>query len=217
MNVTHSPLADSHAASPGADLSSELGRGRRLEYFTIGWNVIEGIVSVGAGVLSGSTALIGFGVDSAIESMSGAVLLWRLQDGEAHIGRETMALKLVGLSFFLLAAWVAYESVASLVRHEPPSVSYVGIVVAALSLVVMPWLAHLKRRVATAIQSRALESDSRQTSLCAYLSAILLGGLLLNALLGWWWADPVAALVMVPIIVREGVEALRGERCEACA
>ncbi len=193
---------------------ADLRQGRLLEYFTIGWNVIEAAVAVWAGVLSGSTALIGFGVDSAIESSSGAVLLWRLQDVSRHDTREAAALKLVGLSFLLLAAWVAYESISSLVGREIPSVSYLGIVIAALSLLVMPLLAHRKRQVARRINSRALESDSRQTALCAYLSAILLGGLVLNALLGWWWADPLAALIMVPIILNEGAEALRGERCD---
>jgi len=193
-----------------------LGEGRRLEYFTIGWNVIEALVSVWAGLVAGSTALVGFGVDSAIESSSGAVLLWRLRDGGDHLARERLALRLVGFSFLALAAWVGYESVEALVGREATAVSYPGIAIAALSLVVMPWLAHRKRRVAQRISSRALESDSRQTSLCAYLSAILLGGLVLNAALGWWWADAVAALVMVPIIVREGVHALRGEPCEDC-
>jgi divalent metal cation (Fe/Co/Zn/Cd) transporter len=188
--------------------------GRRLEYLTIAWNVVEAAVSVTAGIVSGSTALIGFGVDSVIESASGAVLIWRLQEGSEHGVREERALKLVGTTFLALAAWVAYESVESLVSRDAPSVSYVGIAVAALSLVVMPWLAYRKRLVAAGIGSRALHSDSRQTSLCAYLSAILLGGLLLNATLGWWWADSVAALLMVPIIVSEGREALRGEVCE---
>jgi divalent metal cation (Fe/Co/Zn/Cd) transporter len=195
---------------------AELRAGRRLEYLTIAWNVIEAIVSIGAGLSAGSTALIGFGVDSVIESGSGAVLLWRLQDSEDHGDREALALRLVGFTFVGLAAWVSFEAVDSLLQREAPSASYVGMVIAALSLIVMPWLARKKREVASAIGSRALDSDSRQTSLCAYLSAILLVGLLLNALAGWWWADSVAALVMVPIIVSEGIEALRGERCEAC-
>lgn len=198
------------------DPTPHLREGRRLEYLTIAWNVVEGAVSVGAGVLAGSTALVGFGVDSAIESASGAVLLWRLKDDECHAERETRAIRLVGVSFLLLAAWVAYESLESLWRRTPPSVSYVGIGVAVLSLVVMPWLARRKRSVGSSLGSRALESDSRQTSLCAYLSAILLCGLALNALLGWWWADSVAALGMVPIIVNEGIEALRGHPCESC-
>jgi divalent metal cation (Fe/Co/Zn/Cd) transporter len=210
------PAPATRSIRAGADPTARLREGRRLEYLTIGWNVVEGVVSIVAGVLAGSTALVGFGVDSAIESTSGAVLLWRLQDGDCHDEREARALRLVGVSFLLLAAWVAYESGGSLWLREPPSASWLGIGIASLSLLVMPWLAWRKRRVARALGSRALESDSRQTSLCAYLSAILLGGLLLNATLGWWWADPVAALVMVPIIVNEGVEALRGEPCEAC-
>jgi divalent metal cation (Fe/Co/Zn/Cd) transporter len=126
---------------------------------------------------------------------------------------ERIALKLVGVSFLLLAGYVAFDSVKSLVRREAPETSYVGIAVAALSLAVMPLLARAKRRVAAEISSRALKADSRQTDICTYLSAILLAGLILNALFGWWWADPVAALVMIPIIAKEGVEALRGETC----
>jgi divalent metal cation (Fe/Co/Zn/Cd) transporter len=195
---------------------SELREGRQLEYMTIGWNLIEAVVSITAGAIAGSTALIGFGVDSVIESASGGVLLWRLQDSEHHAQREALALKLVGLTFLALAAWVTYEACESLWLREAPATSYVGIMIAAVSLVVMPWLALRKRRLAASLGSRALRSDSRQTSLCAYLSAILLGGLALNALLGWWWADSAAALIMVPIIVREGTEALRGERCDVC-
>lgn len=191
-----------------------LRRGRHLEYLTIGWNVVEAGVSIAAGVVAGSTALIGFGIDAGIESASGATLLWRLQDSEHAEAREEIALKLVGVSFLLLAAWVAYDAVHTLLSRSAPDASPAGIVIASLSLVVMPWLAWRKRRVALLLSSRALQADSRQTSLCAYLSAILLGGLTLNALLGWWWADPVAALIMVPIIANEGVEALRGERCD---
>lgn len=199
------------------DHASHLGEGRRLEYLTIGWNVVEALVSLWAGLVAGSTALVGFGIDSMIESSSGAVLLWRLQARHDHADRERVALKLVGASFLLLAAWVAYESSESLLRGEATAVSYPGIAIAVLSLLVMPWLAYRKRAVAGRISSRALESDSRQTSLCAYLSAILLGGLALNAVAGWWWADAVAALAMVPIIVQEGVRALKGEHCEDCA
>ena len=188
-------------------------RGRHLEYFTIGWNVLEAAVAIGSGIVAGSTALIGFGIDSAIESSSGAVLLWRLQDGEDGERRERRALQLVGVCFLLLAAYVAIDATSALWLGEAPDESIVGIVVAAVSLVVMPILAHEKRKVAHSIGSRALEADSRQTALCMYLSAILLVGLGLNALLGWWWADPVAALIMVPIIANEGREALKGETC----
>ena len=203
-------------SSNAVEVAAALRRGH-LEYFTIGWNVIEAVVSIWAGLLAGSTALVGFGVDSAIESSSGAALLWRLQERASHADREKRALKLVGWSFLLLAAWVAYEAAETLLRREPPSPSLIGIVIAAVSLTVMPWLAHQKRRAAASLESRALESDSRQTSLCAYLSAILLAGLILNAALGWWWADPVTALTMVPIILNEAREALRGERCEDCS
>lgn len=205
-----------NALNEASGRAASVRRGRDLEYLTIGWNVLEAVVSIGAGVLAGSIALVGFGVDSVIESTSGAVLLWRLRDGERGEQRERLALRLVGISFLLLAAYVAFDAAKSLIVREPPEASYTGIGIAALSLVVMPILARAKRRVAVQLNSRAMKADSRQTDLCAYLSAILLGGLLLNALFGWWWADPVAALIMLPIIVKEGIEALRGETCDDC-
>ncbi len=190
--------------------------GRRLEYFSLTWNVIEAAVSIEVGVKSASIALIGFGVDAVIESLSGSVLLWRLQHGHAGEKREAIALRLVGVSFLILAAYVAFGAGWMLIKHEPPEASLIGIVIACLSLSIMPQIARAKRRVAARLNSRALEADSRQTQLCAYLSAILLGGLALNAAFGWWWADPVAALIMVPIIAREGISALRGEACSEC-
>jgi len=188
-------------------------RGRRLEHLTIGWNAVEAIVSIAAGLYAGSIALIGFGLDSVIETTSGAALLWRLHldDPERRERAEGIALRIVGICFLALAAYVAYDSAMSLYRREKPEESIPGMVIAALSLIAMPLLARAKRKVAAALKSRALHADSRQTDICAYLSGILLGGLLLNAILGWWWADPVAALLMVPLIAREGVEALRGE------
>lgn len=197
----------------GAGRAGLIRRGRSLEYLTIGWNLLEGLVAVGSGVVAGSTSLIGFGIDSFIESLSGGALLWRLRSDEDAERRELIALRLVGVSFLALAAYVAFDAVKALVYREPPDASPVGIALAAASLVAMPLLARAKRRVAAALNSRAMQADSRQTDICAYLSAILLGGLLLNALPGWWWADPVAALVMVPIIAKEGVEALRGKTC----
>ncbi|MCP9494940.1 MAG: cation transporter [Pyrinomonadaceae bacterium MAG19_C2-C3] len=191
-------------------------RGRQLEYLTIAWNSLEAVASISAGLFAGSIALVGFGVDSVIETSSGAVLLWRLRDGERGEARERIALKLVGISFLLLAAYVAFDAVKSLLMREPPEASYFGIGIAAVSLVVMPLLARAKRRVAVQLNSRAMQADSRQTDLCAYLSAILLAGLVLNALFGLWWADPVAGLIMMPIIAKEGVGALRGETC-GCA
>lgn len=185
-------------------------RGRNLEYLTIGWNSLEAVAAIGAGIIAGSIALVGFGFDSVIESLSGAVLLWRLFSGE-H--REKIALRLVGVSFLLLAAYIGFDAVKSLIFRETPEASYIGIAIAALSLVVMPVLARSKRRVAATLNSRALLADSRQTDICAYLSAILLGGLILNVVFGFWWADPVAALTMLPIIIKEGIEGLRGESC----
>jgi divalent metal cation (Fe/Co/Zn/Cd) transporter len=197
-------------------------RGEKLEYFTIAWNSLEGLVSIVAGVIAGSVSLVGFGLDSLIEVTSGAALLWRLHydfDASRHEDIERKTLRIVGVCFVTLAVYIAYDSAASLIRHEAPERSLPGIVIAALSLVVMPLLARAKRRVARGIGSAAMHADSRQTDFCTYLSAILLGGLLLNAVLGWWWADPVAGLVMVPIIAKEGVDGLRARACcgDGCA
>ena len=184
--------------------------GRNLEYLTIGWNSLEAVAAIFAGALAGSIALVGFGVDSVIEVSSGAIILWRLFAGD-H--REKLALKLVGISLVALAAYVGFDAVKSLVLREPPEVTYIGIGIAVLSLVVMPLLARAKRNVARQLNSRAMMADSKQTDICTYLSAILLGGLLFNALFGWWWSDPIAALVMLPIIVKEGIEAMQGKTC----
>ncbi len=191
-------------------------RGRHLEYFTIVWNSAEAVAALLAGLFAGSIALVGFGLDSVIEVSSGAVLLWRLRaehDPHRRERAEHRAQRLVGICFLALAAYVAYDSIKGLARHEAPEESILGICVAIASLVAMPLLARAKRQVARQLNSGAMHADSRQTDFCFYLSVILLGGLLLNALLGWWWADPVAALVMVPLIAREGVESLRGQRC----
>jgi len=196
--------------------ASLVRRGRFLEYFTIGYNSLEGLIAVAAGLIAGSIALVGFGFDSLIEVTSGVALLWRLHadvDEDRRERVEAISLRIVGVCFVALALYVTTESIESLLRHEAPKESLVGIILAAVSLVVMPLLVKAKRKVARGINSGALMADSKQTELCTYLSAILLAGLLLNALLGWWWADPIAALVMVPIIVKEGIEALRGETC----
>ncbi len=193
--------------------ADQVRRGRRLAYLTMGWNSLEGIVAIGAGIIAGSIALVGFGFDSAIEVSSGAIILWRLVSGE-H--REKMALRLIGISFLALAAYVSFDAVKSLWFREAPDTTYPGIAIAALSLIVMPFLARAKRNVAAKLNSNAMHADSRQTDICVYLSAILLAGLGLNALFGLWWADPVAALIMVPIIAKEGIEALRGETCDDC-
>lgn len=191
-------------------------QGQRLEYFTIAYNSLEGLIAIGAGAVAGSMALIGFGFDSLIEVTSGAALLWRLHaelDERKRERAEQITLRIVGVCFLMLALYVSYESITALFHRTPPERSWPGIALAIVSLIVMPLLANAKRRVAREIGSRAMSADARQTDLCTYLSAILLGGLILNALLGWWWADPVAALVMVPIIGREGIEALRGQTC----
>ncbi|HWB99769.1 MAG TPA: cation transporter [Bryobacteraceae bacterium] len=199
---------------PSRPSSALLAAGRRWEYLGIAWTLIEAGAGIAAGVAAASIALLGFGADSVIEVASGAILLWRLSNTEEGQAREKMALKLVGICFFLLAAYVLWESGRALLTREAPAVSYFGIGFSALCLVVMPLLARAKRRIAVQIGSRALSADSRQNSICAYLAAILLGGLVLNAVFGWWWADPVAALAMLPIILREGLEALRGEGCD---
>ncbi|TAL12867.1 MAG: hypothetical protein EPO00_01390 [Chloroflexota bacterium] len=195
-----------------------LTRGLRLEYLTVGWNIAEGLIAVGAGIAAGSIALIGFGVDSFVETISGGVLIWRLSaeargnlDEEAVERTEERAERLVGVAFLLLAAYVAFEAVRSLINLEEPHASPVGIALTALSIAVMLWLARAKRRTGEALDSRALVADAQQTYACWYLSIVTLAGLALNALLGWWWADPVAALGIAVLLVREGLEVLRGE------
>jgi divalent metal cation (Fe/Co/Zn/Cd) transporter len=192
--------------------------GRRLDYMTIGWNSLEGLAAVGLGVIASSVAMVGFGLDSAIEVTSGAALLWRLghDSSQEREQAERVTLKIVGWCFVALTVYVAYDSLASLIRHQPPERSIPGIALAAASLIIMPLLARAKRRVARQIGSAALTADAKQTELCIYLSAILMGGLVLNALLGWWWADPVSGLLMTPIIGREGLLALRGRACCHC-
>lgn len=189
--------------------------GMNLEYFTVGWNLLEAAVGLTAGV-AGSIALIGFGLDSVIEVSSGAVLIWRLRSDRNERLREAVerrALKLVAITLLALSAYVAVESVAGMVRQEAPDRSFPGIALAVVSLIAMPLLARAKRRVASKLESAALQADSRQTDICAYLSAILLLGLLLNASFGWWWADPLAGLAMTPLIAYEGLRAWRGEKC----
>jgi len=192
-------------------------RGKRLEYFTIAWNVAEGVVAIVAGALAGSISLVGFGVDSLIEVTSGAALLWRMRvddDAELREKIERRSLKIVGVCFVALSLYIAYEAAMSLWQRAAPEHSVAGIVLAILSLIAMPLLSRAKRKVAAELNSAAMRADAKQTEFCTYLSAILLAGLLLNLVLGWWWADPVAALVMAPIIANEGREALSGEHCE---
>jgi divalent metal cation (Fe/Co/Zn/Cd) transporter len=214
--------AELPATSPGnpserrEERANLVRRGRRLEYFTIAWNLLEGLVAILSGLIAGSIALVGFGFDSLIEVTSGAALLWRLSidvNEEKRERIEAVTLRIVGVCFIALAIYVSYDSIISLLRRELPERSLPGIALAIASLIAMPLLARAKRRVAKGINSGAMFADARQTDFCVYLSAILLGGLLLNTLLGWWWADPIAAIVMAPIIGKEGVEALRGKTC----
>jgi len=191
-------------------------RGTRLEYFTIAWNSLEGLVAVVAGGIAGSISLVGFGMDSFIEVTSGATLLWRMSvDADEHRRErnERLSIRIVGACFIALASYVAYEAIADLIGRKAPGHSIPGILLACVWLVVMPLLSREKKRVARELGSAAMRADAKQTDFCVYLSSILLAGLLLNISLGWWWADPVAALVMVPIIAREGVEGLRGDPC----
>lgn len=196
-------------------------RGQGLTWLTLGYNCLEAVIALAAGFAAGSIALEGFGVDSVIEVSASVAALWRLHHDMDVVHRERaerLAHRLVGLSFLALAAYVTWQALTALLTRSEPAESPVGIALAALSLVVMPLLARAKRRVGNQLRSDALVAESKQTSLCAWLSAILLGGLLLNALLGWWWADPLAALAMVPIIVREGVDGLRNRPCcDHCA
>ena len=191
-------------------------RGKRLEYFTIAWNSLEGLVGVIAGLVAGSISLVGFGLDSFIEVTSGATLLWRMSvdaDLERRERNERLSLRIVGACFIALAAYIAYEAVSDLIARKAPAHSIPGIVLACVSLIVMPILSRAKKRVGRELASAAMNADARQTDFCVYLSLILLAGLVLNALAGWWWADPVAALIMVPLVAKEGLHGVKGEVC----
>lgn len=189
-------------------------KGLLAEYFTVGWNIIEGIVAIVAGILAGSIALVGFGLDSYIEVASGLVLIWRLGksgfgDGNEEEAADKKAVLFVGVTFFALAAYVLYESGKKLYFHERPEASLIGIILAIISLIAMPLLAFYKKKIAAEINSRALRADALETLACSYLSLTLLLGLGANALFGWWWADPAAALAMIYFLVHEGTGAIR--------
>lgn len=207
------------AGASARDRSDAVRRGITLSYVTIGYNSLEALGSLVAGILSGSVALVGFGIDSVIEVTSSVAAQWRLRSDidSSHRERvERTTLRIVGWCFIALAIYVTLDSARSLVGREEPSRSVFGLVILVLSVVVMPLLARAKRRVATEMRSGALKADAKQTALCAYLSLIALVGVGLNATLGWWWADPVAALVMVPIILKEGIDGVRAKQCDDC-
>jgi divalent metal cation (Fe/Co/Zn/Cd) transporter len=185
---------------------------RLLVAATITYNVIEAIVAITAGTIASSTALVGFGLDSVIEVASAAAVAWQFSGTDPE-ARERAALKVIAVSFFALAAYVTVESVRSLLGAEPADHSTVGIVLAAVSLLVMPFLSHAQRRAGRELGSASAVADSKQTLLCTYLSGVLLVGLLLNSLFGWSWADPAVALVIAAVAVKEGREAWRGDHC----
>jgi divalent metal cation (Fe/Co/Zn/Cd) transporter len=193
-------------------------RGLWLEVFTVAWNVVEAVVAVGVGIAVGSVALVGFGVDSGIEVISAVGLLWRLLKAGPHASvpeesaAERKALYLVAATFFLLTLYILYEAVGALISGEGPESSTVALILSAVSLVVMPVLAYLKGRTGREMGSRALVADSVETWVCAYLSVALLAAVGLNAAFGWWWADPLGALAMLPVIVWQGWETLEEAR-----
>lgn len=192
-------------------------RARSLTHLGLGWHVLEAAVAIGAGVVAGSVALVGFGADSVIEAAAGLVVLWLVTGGRVHSGlAERRAQQLIAASFVLLAIYVTVESVRDLLGGHHPAASWVGVGLATITLVAMPPLAAAKRRVAIALGSSAAASESRQTMLCAYLSAALLAGLLANAVAGWWWADPMAALLIAAVALREARDAWHGDTCTCC-
>ena len=193
-------------------------RGVLLEWFTVTWNVFEAVVAIAAGVVASSVALVGFGIDSGIEVVAASALLWRFRRAGAdatadeHGAAERRALYIVSATFFFLAAYIGFEGISALVSREEPDTSTVGVVLALVSLVVMPTLAYAKQQTGRALGSRALEADAVETWVCAYLSLALLAGVGLHSALGWWWADPVGALLMLPVILWQGWETLEEAR-----
>ena len=195
------------------DERARLGRrAQLLAAASVGYNLVEAVIAVTAGLVAGSVALVGFGLDSVVEVSSGLIILWQFRHRLPET-RERQALRMLAVSFFALAGYVGFESVRVLATGNDPDSSPVGIGLAIASLIVMPLLSRAQRRTGKALGSRAVVADSTQTLLCSYLSAVLLAGLLLNATLGWGWADPIAALVIAGVAVREGIEAWKGNNC----
>ena len=195
-------------------------RGVLLEWFTVTWNVVEAAVAIAAGLIAGSVALVGFGIDSGIEVVAASAVLWRFRRAGAdasddeHGLAERRALYVVGATFFFLAAYIAFEAVSTLVSREEPESSAVGLILAIVSLVVMPTLAYAKQQTGIALGSRALQADAVETWVCAYLALALLAGVGLHVAFGWWWADPVGALAMLPVILWQGWEMLAEARID---
>jgi divalent metal cation (Fe/Co/Zn/Cd) transporter len=216
-------MADTCCSGAGAPATpparaDAVRRALRLEYFTVGWNVVEGCVAITAALVAGSVVLLGFGIDSFVESASGLVMIWRLRAerregvSDGHLDAvEHRARRLVAVSLFLLAGYVLWDASSTLLRREEPEFSAVGVGLTAVSMSIMLWLARAKRRVARELGSRAMEADAFQTTACWWLSVATLVGVGLNGLAGWWWADPVAAFVVAALVVKEAVAAWRGE------
>lgn len=216
-----SPEAEGRGSASGPRRGELLRRAERLEALSVAYNVLEGVVAIAAGILAGSAALAGFGFDSLIEVTSAVLLWWRLRS--ERLGRaagagergERLASRAAGGLLILLAAGIVAESARQIATGSRAEASPLGIALTAISLVWMPLLARAKLRAAAALGSRAMRADAHESVACAYLSATTLAGLGLNAALGWWWADPAAAVLLVPRIAREGLEAVRGEAMEA--
>ena len=213
-------MTSASAEPTAAERAALVRRGQWYARGTLVYNAGEGIAAIVTGLMAGSIALVGFGIDSVIELISSGAALWRLRydvDEARRNDVERVSLRVIGSCFLVLSAYIVADAVRALWVHEIPQKTVPGIMVAVLSVIIMPILVRGKRKVARGLGSRALHADAAQTSLCAYLSAIVLTGLLLNAVFGWWWADPAAALLMTPIIVKEGVEGLRGQEiCKDC-
>ncbi|WP_442914226.1 cation diffusion facilitator family transporter [Kribbella sp. NBC_01245] len=210
------PLIGIPSAAPDPVAQAERRRlGRRAQLLagaSVSYNLVEAVIAISAGTIAGSVALVGFGLDSIVEVASGLIILWQFRHKLPET-RERRALRLIGLSFFALAAYVGFESVRALLDRSTPDTSTVGIGLAIASLIVMPLLSRAQRRTGRALGSNAVVADGTQTLLCTYLSAVLLVGLVLNATLGWFWADPLAGLVIAAVAVREGIQAWRGQGC----
>ena len=206
------------SSQPDADERGRLERrAKLLAWGGNAWHLIEFAIALGAGIAAGSVALIGFGFDSLIEVAAGGVVIWLFSGGRgSSLTAERRAQQLIALSYGLLVAYITVEATRDLVGGHHPSPSWVGIGLAAFTAPTMPLLARAKRNVGRKLNSSATVSEAGQNMICAYLSIALLIGLLLNALAGWWWADPAAALVIAAVAAREGVESWRGERCDCC-
>jgi len=213
------PLPQAHPRATSGEPRRRLARrARGLAWLGLGWHIVEAAVAIAAGVVAGSVALVGFGADSLIEAVAGIVVIWLMAESRSSsAAAERRAQQLIAATFGLLAAYIAVESLRDFVAGNHPQASWVGVALSVVTLATMPPLARAKRRVGEQLGSAATASESRQTLLCAYLSAALLAGLLANAVLGWWWADPIAALVIGGVAAREGREAWRGDACGCCA